>query len=276
MNEPRSITISVGYGGLLAVTLPRNMKHLRECLVVTSPDDERTREVASSVDGVRVLVTDAFTRHGARFNKGLAMEEALDALGREGWILIWDADIVFPDSIPWSQSHPEKLNGARRRLLVDPSEFRDGMDWGQCLKSADDGPIGFFQLFRADCEALEGVRPWYDVSFAHAGGGDAWFMRLWPRSHWNVMDFECLHLGPKDTNWFGTDAEGRDIMSAYVHRRHWRRAMQWHDPSAQQRVGEIVERVEVPGYPRSRFDISNARVVEATGPVTRVGRGRRG
>ena len=33
----RGITISVNYAPLLAVTLPRNMRHLSECVVVTSP-----------------------------------------------------------------------------------------------------------------------------------------------------------------------------------------------------------------------------------------------
>lgn len=249
----RGVTVSVGYGPLLAVTLPRAMRHLAECVVVTTPDDDETHVVVDRTPGARLHETDAFTRHGARFNKGLAMEEGLDALGREGWILIHDADIVMPDALPLDRLRPDCLHGARRRLMVDPGEWRDGLDFRAYPPVRDGGPIGFFQLFRA--EPIIDRRPWYDVSFTHAGGGDAYFMTHWPRSKWVTLPIDVLHLGPIDTHWFGTGPEGRDMMAAYVYRNGWTRAMAHSDPAAQHRVGEITDRVSVPGYGPSSYEI---------------------
>jgi hypothetical protein len=251
----RGITISVGYASTLAVCLPRNMRHLTECLVVTSPEDAATQAVAASVPGVRVLVSDAGTRHGARFNKGLLMEEGFDALGREGWLLILDADILLPDHLPLDHLRPTRLHGARRRVLDDPAAWSPELDWRTCAVHRDGGAIGFFQAFHADDPALKGKSPWYDVTFAHAGGGDAYFMGHWPGINRVVLPLEVLHLGTPDRNWFGVDAEGRDLMARFVHQNGWRRAMAKHSPEAVARAGEVVDRVEVPGYPSSSFEL---------------------
>lgn len=258
----RGLTVSVGYSEALAITLVRNMRHMTECVVITSPEDERTQEVARSVPGVTVSVTDKFTLYGARFNKGLAIEEAgFDVMGRHGWILIHDADILFPDSLPMDQIRPGFLHGARRRILADPSKWHPGLDWNTCPQARDgNSPIGFAQLFNAEDPVLQGKRPWYDVSFAHAGGGDAAFIGHWPRERQAMLGVEVLHLGLPDRNWFGTDQEGRDMMAAYVTRNQWRRAMQGLDPAAAQRAGEFATRVEVPGYPPSEFQLPFERV----------------
>jgi hypothetical protein len=251
----RGITVSVGYAEQLAVTLVRNMRHLAECWVVTSPEDEATQAVARAVPGVRLHVTDAHRRHGARFNKGLCMEEGFEAMGRDGWILVHDADVILPDAIPFDRLRPDALHGARRRILEDPARWRPDLNWNACPPVRDGGAVGFFQLFRAEAPTLRGKRPWYDVSFAHAGGGDAFFLSLWPRDKQVILPIDVLHLGPNDTNWFGADPEGRDLMAAYVHRNGWRRAMAKADPTAVGRVGEIAERVAVPGYPPSDFEL---------------------
>ena len=47
----RGIITSVGYAPLLALTLPRNLRHLAECWVITSPEDEATREVVAATPG---------------------------------------------------------------------------------------------------------------------------------------------------------------------------------------------------------------------------------
>ena len=75
--ELRGITTCVGYSDILKITLVRNMRHMSECCVVTSPEDHATQEVARSVPGVILSITNAFTRiPPSRFNKGLALEEA--------------------------------------------------------------------------------------------------------------------------------------------------------------------------------------------------------
>ena len=250
----RGITTCVGYSDLLRITLPLNLRHFTECVVVTSPDDAATIELCRSFPSVNVHITDAFTRHGARFNKGLGMEEGFDVLGRHGWILIWDADIIMPDQFPYSAIKDDHLHGCRRRLCNDPDDWSPGVTWGRFRLVRDGGPVGFFQLFNAADPAIKDRRPWYDVSFAHAGGGDAYFLNHWPLFKRTTISMDVLHLGPCDTNWFGTDEEGRKIMRAFVLRNGWR-AARTVNPDEVKAVGEIVERVEVPDFPPSSYEL---------------------
>jgi hypothetical protein len=262
----RGIVVCVNYDDLLSITLPRNLRHLRECLVVTSPDDVRTQELVRTTPGARLHVTDAFSRHGATFNKGLALEEGFDVLGREGWILIWDADILLPDRLPLDRLKFGSLHGARRRMLEDPARWHPGFNWAEAKPAPDAGMIGFFQLFHAADPALENVRPWYEVTFAHAGGGDAYFIEHWRRRRatMTVFPLEVLHLGPKDSNWFGRatprldggePVTSRDTMDAFVVRNGWHRHHRNIDRTAAERVGEIVERVQVPGYEPTQYEL---------------------
>lgn len=254
MTEIRGITISVGYADLLAITLIRNMRHLTECLVVTSPEDHATRAVAEVTPGVRLHVTDAFTRHGAAFNKGLAMEEALDTLGRSGWILIWDADIIMPESLRLEKLRAGTVHGAKRATLADVSAWHPDLDWSRLPVDDDGAPVGFFQLFHASDPVLRDTRPWYDVTFAHAGGGDAYFLTHWPPSRKIVLPLTCLHLGPRDTHWFGIDEAAKARMAAFVRRNGWRRA-EAGLADVTPAEGDIPERVSVPGYPPSGFEL---------------------
>lgn len=264
MPEIRGITIAVGewYARTLEVCLARNMRHLTECLVVT---DAATEPMLPRVPGVRVCVTDAFTRFGARFNKGLGMEIGLDDLGRHGWCVIWDADTLFPDSLPLDQLRRDVIHGARRRILKDPGQWSPDLNWRALPRNPDASPIGFFQLFHAEAAALRGKRPWYDVSFGHAGGGDAYFLNHWPSSQRKMLPIEVLHLGPVDTHWMGTDQEGKDLMARYVHENNWRRAMANHSKEAVERAGELPGRIQVPGFDLSTFELPFERRARAKG-----------
>lgn len=259
MPSIRALTISVGYATELAITLPRNMRHFTEILVVTSPKDEATQAVARSVPGVRLLITSVFTEPGSngvvpRFNKGRAMNAGFDALGRDNWLCVLDADILLPDSLPLDRLKPTHLHGARRRILEDASAWTPDLDWSTCPIRQDGGaPIGYLQIFHAD--AIRDKVLWYEPTFTHAGGGDAYFMSHWPRNRWASLPMECLHLGPCDRHWFGRDAEGIDMMAAYVHRNGWTQAAAKHDRSALDRVGEIAERVTIPGVEDTGYQL---------------------
>lgn len=256
MPEIRGITVSVGpwYADLLRITLPRNMRHMNKCVVITAPGDPSIL-VASEVPGVRVFETDAFTRHGAVFNKGLAVEEGFGFLGREGWLWVWDADIVFPDTIPFGLLRPNCIHGMRRRILNDPGAWSPSLDWRSLPRWPDGGPIGFCQIANADVEPLKSRRPWYDVSFPHAGGCDAAFMELWPRERWRTLPTDCLHLGPTDSNWFSTSEEGRNMMAKFVTENGWTRAAAKFTAEQISRAGELPGRVHVPGYPLSKYEL---------------------
>lgn len=204
----KGLVVCVDYDDYLSLTLPANMRHFTECVVVTSPADERTRSVVASVPSARLFVTDAFTRHGKRFNKGAAIEEAFDALGRDGWTLVHDADTLLPSSLTLAPiMDPSKLYGAKRRLCsehVPPVETR----WREYPISREAGWPGYFQLFHGS--ALHDIRPWYGIDSDHAGIGDAHFQNHWPVERKAWLPMEVLHLGPRDVNWFGRASERLD------------------------------------------------------------------
>lgn len=255
----KGITVAVGewYARTLEICLVRNMRHLTECLVVTTPTDDAVKAVVEKVPGARVFETDAFYRHGAKFNKGLSLELGFDVLGRDGWIAVLDGDILLPDSLPLDRMQPGSLYGAKRRILEDPSKWHADLDWNTCPPTMDGGPIGFTQFFAGDSLPVRNARPWYDVSFAHAGGCDAYFLEIWKRARAPlvVLPMEVLHLGKPDANWFGTDQASRDLMAKYVYQNGWRRAMKNFDRAAVVRAGELPPRLEVPGYPPSNYDL---------------------
>jgi len=206
MPEIKAILVSVDYADLLAMTLPRNARYFSRIVVVTTAADTATREVCEPFGNVTVFATDAFYRNGAVFNKGLAIEEGFDVLGRSGWILVTDADIVIPPEFVDNLELVEKgfLYGARRQLLADPTKLhtlsRKELDELPRIPGHD--PYGYFQLFHADDPCLES-RPWYPVDWLHAGGCDNDFQRKWPRQGKQWLPMSVIHLGEDGKNWCG-------------------------------------------------------------------------
>jgi len=257
----RGIVICVNYDDLLSITLPRNMRFLDECVVVTAPSDERTKAVCRGIPNVRVLETNAFYEHGAKFNKGLAMEQGFDFLGRHGWILIWDADILFPDDINDYVS-PELMDastlyGPRRLILPDPKKWTPEFNWDSAYPTRDRDFPGFFQLFHADDPHIKSL-PWYDVTFAHAGGGDGYFATRWKWAEKVRMPFSVLHLGPRDKNWFGRVSErtdGQALEISQEDRELMPRYLSWKGWGVRQDVDANFEHehVDVPGAVQSGF-----------------------
>ena len=92
----RAFLVSVDYTDLLALTLPCNRHHFTEVFVVTSTADAPSVRPVADACRAEVLATDLFYASGADFNKWLALEWALDHVGRKGWICLMDADVVWP------------------------------------------------------------------------------------------------------------------------------------------------------------------------------------
>lgn len=232
----RGITISVGYDDLLSITLRRNMRHMKECLVVTHPSDHRTKDLVLSVDGASLYETTAFYEHGAKFNKGLAMELGFESMGRSGWMLVWDADILFPEVMNLDFVDPGNLYTPQRRILANPNLWREDIDWASLSVRPDVEFAGYFQLFHADDPVLRN-RPWYGIDYSHCGGCDYVFQEKWPSSRKIRPGFEVLHIGPCDTNWFGRSSERSDgepvpqaaenleNMERFLRMKGWGRAM---------------------------------------------------
>lgn len=244
----KGIVVCVNYADLLAITLPRNARHMSEVLVVTHPDDKKTHEVVASVPNAKVFATTAFYDHGAHFNKGLAMEQGFDVLGRDGWILIHDADVILPDDLKTDIGLVSGfLYGMRRRILRDPGRWNPKLNWESCHISSDRVIAGYFQLFDGSHPDMK-RRPWYDVTFAHAGGCDGYFQSRWryDRKFW--LPTYCLHLGERDRNWWGRTTyalDGTPPVASEVAMERYISSKGWH---GRVRTDAVDEHVVVPGH----------------------------
>jgi hypothetical protein len=203
----RAILVCVDFDDLLEVTLPFNRHHFQEVVVVTAPRDRGTRRVAKK-HRCRTLVTEAFWSAGADFNKWKALEEGLDFMGREGWICILDADVVWPADAEW-QLEFGCLHSPLRRILEEVT-LPLPKDW-------DDLPIdfnvgewaGYTQIFHAQDPVL-GRPPWHETNWRHAGGADSFFQAKWPAAKKCRPPWCALHLGPVGVNWCGRVARYLD------------------------------------------------------------------
>jgi hypothetical protein len=194
----KGITVCVDYWDYLEITLPKNLHHFEDFLVVTAPQDTATQELCKKY-AVKTHITDAFYRKGAHFNKWLALEEGLDVLGRLGWLCIIDSDIIMPEFIYWPELINGKLYAPRRRMTHHPLPENQ---WGQVPLWHVEEFSGYFQLFNGLDEHLPNP-PWHELDWMHAGGADTAFQALWPVKDKVRLPFEVLHLGPNGKNWLG-------------------------------------------------------------------------
>jgi len=246
----KSIVVCVDYHELLAVTLPRMSPHCELTVVVTKPDQRATIYTAYDCENVEVHTTDVFTDRGAVFNKGAAIEEALDVVGRDGWLVIWDADVLLPDGVWFEEPTGERLDVVvtlshiptcvvhecypgnlyvpRRRICEDPKDYVGQRDWSHWPRTHEAEKPGYFQIFHADDPRLINRRPWYGVDWRHAGGCDSDFQAIWSEEskHW-LDHFDVLHLGKTDRNWWGVDGQ-RNMIAMYENRRRNARRGQHH------------------------------------------------
>lgn len=190
--RPKSLVVCVEFDDFLAITLPRNNRHFEQTLVITSICDIDTQRLALE-NACQVFITDVFYENEAVFNKGAAIEKGLDILGRDGWLCLWDADIVMPSTIEFDKD-PACLYTALRRTLDNPADFSDALVWNHVpITGHEDEFPGYFQLFNAQAA---GPKPWFEVNWKHAGGYDGNFQNKFSKKNLCRPPFNVLHLGP--------------------------------------------------------------------------------
>lgn len=199
----RALLASVEYADLLSLTLPWNKHHFEEMLVITTPDDHQTMAVCRQND-TPYYATNAFHEPPAVFNKWLATEEALDVMGRHGWLCILDADILWPRRLPEIKWKKGKLYTPHCRIVKELGrEIPAETEWERYpLRRNRREWAGYTQIFHADDSHL-GPPPWYQTNWKHAGGADSFFQKKWSWFNKVRPPFDVLHLGPNSQNWCG-------------------------------------------------------------------------
>lgn len=181
-----AISVCVNYGDYLAWSLPQNVRHFDRLIVVTTEEDHQTRDLCRT-HRASVLLTDRLHQGGSRFDRGSAINDALDMLRREGaneWFCIIDADMI----LPWN------LRDVLNRYPLDPACI-----YGIVRGLPSDKPIsGFFQLFHS------AIPHRYQEGHADAGYTDTWFRDLWPADKQvTIPNLKAQHLSHHGVNWSG-------------------------------------------------------------------------
>lgn len=208
----RAVIVSVDYNDLLSVSLPYNAGHFESVTIITSTADAPNVRAIAHEHGADVLATDLFFADGARFNKWRALEWALDVIGRTGWLVFLDADVLWPKVLPPFDLIPGKLYAPLRRMAPWPlSPIPPEIAWSRLY------PIhrnvgewaGYSQIYHASDTVL-GPPPWHDVTWLHAGGADSFFQEKWHPSNKIRPPFEVLHMGEAGANWHGRSTPRAD------------------------------------------------------------------
>lgn len=201
----RALIVCVDYADLLRLTLPHNMPFFSDSIIVTTYDDKQTRRLAQEYE-TRIHLTDVFYKRGAYFNKFAAIEEGLDVFGRQGWILLIDADIAIPKFRHPFVPHAGLVYTPYRRILkvVDPVVgIPEQRKWAQNKRPRmKDEQSGYFQLFHGSDRILRRP-PWHSLDWTWSGASDAAFQDRWPAHSRVRPPFEVLHLGEHRQNWAG-------------------------------------------------------------------------
>jgi len=222
------VITSVGYADFLCETLPHNRVLFDHMVVVTAPEDKETRRLCEFWN-VTCVPTDAFETRWGKFCKGKAINEGLQALDRDAYLLHLDADILLPPltrkHLEFIKPNPDFIYGIDRHICRDYDEWRSFMAMPQlqhenkayvhmdkfpmgtrlCVEADGWGyiPIGFFQLWHASSGNLK-----YPEDHSDAGRTDTMFAMQWPRAKRALIpEIVGYHLESVDAhvaaNWNG-------------------------------------------------------------------------
>lgn len=201
-----AVTICVNYSDYLSIVLPRNKPLFDKWIIVTSPQDVKTRDLCLS-HGLTPVITDVMYQKDYVFDKGACINVGFNHLTQPDWVVHVDADIVLPPNLHQAMAEtsltPENIYSMPRRYI--PTQE----DWEKYLLNPLPPPshgtphLGYFQMFSPKSQYLEKTRPWYS-SNRDASKSDYRFLRNWPKENRKLLHRAfCLHLGPVRVNWEG-------------------------------------------------------------------------
>lgn len=209
-NLLRAVIVSVEYTDLLSITLPYNRHHFDEVCIITSNLDAHNLRELCYREEAELFSTDAFYDDGAEFNKWKALEEGLDWYGREGWLCLMDADILWPKGIEVRRYlTPGYLLGPLRKMIptegVISEKYKDENQWCDYPTHPNVNEwAGYTQIFHAkDPVLLSSPPPWHQTDWIHGGGADSFFQAKWPPHRRLRLPFFVMHLGESGVNWMG-------------------------------------------------------------------------
>lgn len=231
-NPIEALTVCYGYGDFLGETAKTNAGLLDRWLIVTSEDDEETREVCRIHD-LETLLSNDHARDPGGFAKGRMIDRGLQHLSENQWRLHLDADIVLPTQfrrmIDGAHLDTRKIYGCDRVMIRSWEAWQafqasgflghtncsvnlpKGLELGTRFSLADSGyiPIGFFQLWHGVADEWRGRRHrTYPVRHGNACRTDVQHALQWDRRDRELLaEIVVAHLESQHcklgANWNG-------------------------------------------------------------------------
>jgi hypothetical protein len=218
-----AVTVCRGFSDILEHSIINNQSLFDRWIIVTQHDDDATHRVCKR-HGIDYVDTDAFTRRGEKFNKGLAVNVGLAHLTCSQWMLHLDADILLPPQtrrfLENAELDTKSIHGIDRFNLIGGDKIAawkasgkpqyewfclinppDGTSFGSRIVHFDYGgwmPIGFFQLWHADSKITRyPVKPNTDAEHT-----DVLHAMKWPRQK-RILIPEILgiHIESEKVAW---------------------------------------------------------------------------
>jgi GR25 family glycosyltransferase involved in LPS biosynthesis len=192
------IIVSVNYNDFLLPTLTRNIETFDNITVVTSNEDKMCQMICEKFK-VNYITTDIMYDEGAKFNKGKAINLAINSIKEPGFILLIDADIIVKDRINTEYLDTETLYTSDRWMCETYDDLykweTDVNSLKKHLKNESDRGLGFFQLFHYS-KAIS-----YPETSENAAFSDLLFRDKFTQKQ--TIKNHIIHLGKSYTNWDG-------------------------------------------------------------------------
>jgi len=189
------VIVSVNYNDFLLLSLKNNIKLFENIHVVTSKDDFLCHKICEKFK-VNCIKTDIMYEGGSKFNKGKAINLALNYIKEPSFVLILDADIIVENKIDLNELREDTIYSTGRYYINNYEqlkEYESNSDIQNFLYEEFRG-IGFFQLFYNDGQK-------YPESFDDAGWSDLVFRDGFKNR--KELNNIILHLGQCSKNWQG-------------------------------------------------------------------------
>lgn len=204
------LVVCVDYSDYLEDTIKHNLDLFDTLHIVTSSKDLATQELCLKYSGkINCIITDLFYSNGALFNKGSSINYALSTIERKNWILVGDADCLYPKNIKKDLINSDKncLYTYRRKLVANKKHMYDIKNnvadpLGHHNKNVHLG-IGYCQIFNFESRFFP-KQNYYPTTSNNASTSDIAFSRNWPSKFRKVIESDyVLHLGELCKNWKG-------------------------------------------------------------------------
>lgn len=196
------IIISVNYNDYLLITLTENTKNFDNINVVTSTEDLMCQKICEKF-GVNCIVTDIMYENEDTFNKGRAINYAINKLKNPGFILLLDADIIIKDEIDIDGLDFDTLYTSDRWICKDYNTLNGSQNDINQIKNKcqfeNNKGLGFFQLFHYSKECS------FPESSGNAAFSDLLFRDKFTKRE--KIKNDIIHLGYPYKNWDGRITE---------------------------------------------------------------------